>query len=604
MASILQVPDNFLKVIGCDGDDIEVELTFYLDVLSAVVNTPPTLTVQSHIYGTNPLSKHSFLDPDATADEVIDAIIAAQANKIDHVEKKQKAIFATHSYDITSVLSNAIANKFNSDPGALGDLFGESVVFEMAPGENSNVAAGGIKITPAFNPAAGGTGLTSNDPEHLLPMDPYPQDLNLKALALGLDPAGIYAALKPAVDPMSSMNGAIGKSNSDGDALDGSFTNANDPDFQYAMATMTDLSQGVVTATTVTKTFQNTVLKLSFAMIIPTEEAMTVSDAYFAFSLTSSDEDPTPPVEKSVRKFNIQAALNEFFTPDMPPSLQATYVEPGSNSLAFTQVDPVATKVIVYRRVISPDMGDKLESMKAWETYGEFSMVLGQTLFGEDMVNNSAFVMYRAQSIGPFGHKCPTCASAIVTPGADMLAAAEGSSGQSTAENTAVANVVMFADQIFGENFIRVSVFVVAQAFEAMSVVGRMMQNGAAVSADFLLNPDSGESQAGIVPMVPGGTYTFDFKQPGHNMTYEFYAMLYRGDGTEPVRGSDNAVITYRNIIPGEQIKFIIGIKRQIGGLTGNGGASRITNMFFVDAEIEEPDLNFLRLQGHKVAVL
>ena len=90
MASILQVPDNFLKVIGCDGDDIEVELTFYLDVLSAVVNTPPTLTVQSHIYGTNPLSKHSFLDPDATADEVIDAIIAAQANKIDHVEKKSR----------------------------------------------------------------------------------------------------------------------------------------------------------------------------------------------------------------------------------------------------------------------------------------------------------------------------------------------------------------------------------------------------------------------------------------------------------------------------------------------------------------------------------
>jgi len=139
---------------------------------------------------------------------------------------------------------------------------------------------------------------------------------------------------------------------------------------------------------------------------------------------------------------------------------------------------------------------------------------------------------------------------------------------------------------------VRVTAFVIAPEFQAMSVIGRMIQNGAPVSADFLLGPDSGESQAGIVPIVTAAQYTFDFTNPAHNMTYEFFAMLYRGDGTEPVRGSDDAVITYRSIVPGEQIKFNIGVKRVIGN--PEHAISTHKHMFAVFAEIEEPDLNFL----------
>jgi hypothetical protein len=121
--------------------------------------------------------------------------------------------------------------------------------------------------------------------------------------------------------------------------------------------------------------------------------------------------------------------LNEFLTPKIPPELNASQVANGNISLGVKQIDPMAKKIHVYRR-LAPNLDSTqstslsmLGSSYSWTKIVDADLDYndGELRFVDD-ISTSSPLMYRATSIGENSKAAEKFASVVILPRQEVVA--------------------------------------------------------------------------------------------------------------------------------------------------------------------------------------
>lgn len=132
------------------------------------------------------------------------------------------------------------------------------------------------------------------------------------------------------------------------------------------------------------------------------------SKLYFLFELLGKNNQI---VHQFVRQVNHEKKMDEYFTPRVPPAIKVVSSTLGINRLQLEQMDPKGTRIILYRKFLNP------KDPSVSRRYKKISVLqLGYnagSINYTDRVNNTVTCIYRAIAVGPRGNQSQRYKNAI-----------------------------------------------------------------------------------------------------------------------------------------------------------------------------------------------
>ena len=137
--------------------------------------------------------------------------------------------------------------------------------------------------------------------------------------------------------------------------------------------------------------------------------------------------------------------INDFVTPSIPPSIKASSIKAGVNSVAVKQKDPNATRIKVFRRAAPIFKGGASTGTPWVEILDTTTTKSDDEIRFKDAVGSSSTIMYRAISLGINSRPTDIFSSTVVRPPKELkqvnTAALSAIAKYSLSENIVVVSV-------------------------------------------------------------------------------------------------------------------------------------------------------------------
>lgn len=418
--NIIKVPPEFVSIVGIDQYGRFIyELNYFADVPSCIRRR--TMTVRITAYTHNPIVKTSLFGSAVTAEEVIKNVRNYASRMKDRIRGARSNPVARINSDISSGVSNEVAKQINDNPSRALELLGSKMI-QIAVPTSSVVDATG-NDAPVLSVSKTKFGEVSPD-----------KSLRVSAIKTileeSIDPSAIGEASFPINTHLASVQGLTRSGgftrkykkyrkkmsprntrNNNSWRLMQSDANRKIKTSKHGMVLRNRLrfdrktSSEIVSRLAskmqvVSKLVPNKWLEIPEEIYIPRHKLRGNHKISFLFELFDDEGTIVDVIHRTV---NQQSLLEEYLDPEYPPQIWGNAPRLGYNVINLRQVDPVATRIDVYRKIIKPTDPSISKNYKRIQTISlTRNDGSGRVI---DQVNNSNTCVYRAIAVGPRGKK-------------------------------------------------------------------------------------------------------------------------------------------------------------------------------------------------------
>ena len=427
--NIIKVPDEFVKIVGIDEYGRFIyNLNYYADVPSCIRKQCMMVKITAYVH--NPIVYTSLFGSSVTAKDVIKNVRNYASRMKDRVRGARSRHIAGKFSDISSGISNEIAKQIKLYPEKATELLGTKTIHVAMP--SSEVVDTTGKDTSVLSVSK-----VRKDQGH--------GDKSLRFSAIRsildeqIDPSAVGEASFPINTHLSSIQGLSrsGRQTREYSRVRKSYSPRNTKNLEswallqgennrriknstYGLALRNNLRFDRDAAASIasrlsskmqviSKLIPDKWAEISEELFIPKRKLSGTHKVHFLFELYDSTGTVVDVIHRTT---NHQSLLEEYLDPEYPPYIWASAPRLGYNVLNIRQVDPVATKVYIYRKVIKPD--DPVVS-RSYKFIQSLDLTRGT---GHrrviDQTNNSNTCVYRALSVGPRGKTSDRFRSTVV----------------------------------------------------------------------------------------------------------------------------------------------------------------------------------------------
>jgi len=417
LRNIIKVPNEFVRIAGIDQyGRFLYELNYFADVPECIRRG--TMSVRVTAYRNNPTVRTSLFGPATTAEDVIKNVRNYASRMKSRIRGVRRRFIARKYSDISSGISNEIAKQISDKPEYALSLLGNKSVHVAVPTSNVVDASGKdtsvLSISKVEQTESSRQSLRSSAIKAILQeaIDPsavgeasFPINTHLASVQ-GLTRTGgfsrKYKKYRKKSNPRNT-EGLLGWKALQGDSnrriKSSTYGLALRNKLRFDRKTPADIVSKLASKMqVVSKLVPNRWIEIPEDIYISSRRLRGTHIVHFLFELFDADG---TIVDVIYRTANHQALLETYLDPEYPPQMWARSPRLGYNVIGLRQVDPVATKVRLYRKIIKP--GDHTIS-RSYRYIQTIDMTRGdgyQRII--DQVNNSNTCVYRAVAQGPRG---------------------------------------------------------------------------------------------------------------------------------------------------------------------------------------------------------
>jgi hypothetical protein len=443
LTGIIKVPDEFASIVGIEaaqdcvpGQDHTSSIIYRINYIANMVECirNECLTVKISVYGHDPIPTTSMFDGASSSEEMrfaIEGYFGRQKNDI-HTARKDPII--KRKSDVTSSLSNDSAMLISANPKLAHDLLGTKRVQVAIPSAAissiepsavlsvSNVASD-TPYTASFRSAALKAILIESIDPSTIGNAPFPLNTHLASIQgidrrSGFTPARYQTAqMKAAYDTPASivlrsvLNNDARRTINQSPALT-TLMNKFWVDKVFATST---IEESFTRYQVVDKIVPKVWVEITEELKLDDNKLADSNDLYFLFELLDNQGKVR---NVSSLRVDHKALLEEYYSPILAPAIWVQKKsregkgQIGCNNLTVKQLDPYATKIEIYRKLIKPGDPTIAEPYMLIDVidkkYGEGHKKI------EDTVANTNTYVYRTIAVGPYGKRSDSFRNIVV----------------------------------------------------------------------------------------------------------------------------------------------------------------------------------------------
>jgi len=428
--NIIKVSNDFAEIEGISRwGHFQYSLNYFADIPKCIKNQ--TITVRISAYRYNPIVRTSLFGGAVTAEEAIKNIRNYAARTKDRIRAARRHRISYRRSDISSGISNEVAKQIFKNPEHALSLLGNRTVHVAVP--TSEVVDKSSKDVPVLSISKTNIRNAVTDKSVRLAairailhdaIDPsavgeasFPINSH-KASVQGLSPHGSltrqYSKGRKSYNSRST-NKMSRVSMIQSDANRRIKTSSNGMILRNSLRFSRKESISIVASLAskmqlVSRIIPDRWLEMQPMIWIHPRRLRGANTIHFLFELVDAEGTIVDVIHRVV---DHEAALEEYLTPKYPPQVWASRgTRVGANLLGFKQVDPVATEIQLYRKILNPS--DPVISRR-YKRIRKFKLTTGDGfVYVRDRVNNTNTCIYRALAVGPRGKYSMTFRNVIV----------------------------------------------------------------------------------------------------------------------------------------------------------------------------------------------
>ena len=416
---VLRVNKNFATIEEIDGRGrVVYELEYYADIANAIIRN--SINVRVSIYNKNPLTKSSLFANVRTGKDAVRNVRTRLAKQKQRIRKARARPLARRNSDISIGINNSLAMKIAKSPKRANELLGKKRILKSVKSSRASRDQLQAKPTLGISKIKKAKSLRSSSRMNAIK----------SILKDGIDPSTIGEMPFPLISSRDAIDGVIrenkrskaasrsrrvkrkkisryrrnlakarkaSRNRAVGRAKVNKRTKALKQRFQQNRRRSVGGRQKVASKTrTIVQYVPARWESFEVELSIPKKKLANTNRLYALFELLGKDGEV---VDQELRVINHDSLLNRYFTPKIPPLISVTSSKIGINVLSLKQLDPVATKILIYRKFLNPNdpqIGRRYQAITEVDATIDDSNIMYK-----DLVNNSVACVYRAVAMGP-----------------------------------------------------------------------------------------------------------------------------------------------------------------------------------------------------------
>lgn len=347
--SLLQVRDNFAKLVAISSKgDLKFEFKYFISQRDAIIHNALRVNVSVVTKVVTPPPILSISSGELKSQEIIDNILT-QMPHAKHASEKQNA------YVVKSKVSDVTAKINNQSIGQLKTKVSSHLIAGVGKTKLKTVSVKTLKekneTHPILNYSLVQAQSSSIDPQSII------QKMILQD---GIDPSSVTEMNHRSTTPYDVTSGFVNKTRKQEISTSNSTKYA---DFLLNPTTKqrtTDQVLGSSQVETLVKEYDETV-EVTTEMTLPSTyasvEGANKSGVLVKFELMDSVTDNA--IDTIIHTLDIERHIQMFNIPKTPPTIKLAKADlPSKANLEIKQVDPVATGIKIYRKMVSSVIAD------------------------------------------------------------------------------------------------------------------------------------------------------------------------------------------------------------------------------------------------------
>ena len=416
---VLKVNKNFATIEEIDDRGrVVYQLEYYADIANAIIRN--SMSVRVSIYNKNPLAKSSLFANVKTGKDAVKNVRTRLAKQKQKIRNSRGKPLVRRMSDISIGINNSVAMKIAKRPQSANELLGKKRIMKSV--KSSRASRDQLRSRPALGISKIKKAKSLNTSTRMSAIKSILRD--------GIDPSTIGEMPFPLISSRDAIDGTIRESkrskavsrarrvkrkkssryraklararklskNRDvGRAKKNRRTKALKQHFQQDRRRTVGGKQKVASKTrTIIQYVPARWESFEVELPIPKKKLANVNRLYALFELLGKGGEV---VDQELRIINHDALLNRYFTPKVPALISVTSAKIGINVLSLKQLDPVATKILIYRKFLNPN---DPQIGRKYKPIGEVEATIDDaSITYKDLVNNSIACVYRAVAVGP-----------------------------------------------------------------------------------------------------------------------------------------------------------------------------------------------------------
>ncbi len=432
--NVIKVEGDFARLVDIDKYGRPVyRLNYYADVPNSIIKGARLVRITA--YTRNPLTKTGFFQGVKTSRHLVKNVQKRFSRRKDQIRRSRERFIGRAYGDITSGISNKVAQQILRRPDKASSLMGKRKILRAV--SSKDLSRDQRTGAPTMSIP------TVRSSEKVQGMSPRISAVK-SIISHGIDPSFIGDIKFPLVSTRDAKQGINGNKASRSDRIRkrkyGRQKRVRNVSPKIAimkakraraleqrsqrfhkstmnLRTYYQKSRKIVRAGTSTVPAETHIIEYTVparwkgfneVIRIGRMSGKGASRLYFLFELLGNDNQV---VYQVVREVNHEKKLDEYFTPRIPPAVRVVGSVLGINRLQLAQLDPKATKILLYRKILNPKDASisrryqKISEIKLGYDDGSVNYA--------DNVNNTATCIYRVIAVGPRGGRSSRYRNAV-----------------------------------------------------------------------------------------------------------------------------------------------------------------------------------------------